>query len=103
MFSPIFRPSEVPGADVDGSVLGSPFRFTEGAARTVSCAQSLHGLFDILFFVAVDDEAFDGPTVGVVVAERFDTVVADLVDDIVFESTFREKSELFIFQSRLVL
>ena len=39
-------------------------------------------MFDILFFDA-DDEAFDGPTVGVVVAERLDTVVADFVDDIV--------------------
>jgi hypothetical protein len=39
-------------------------------------------LLDILFF-DVDDEVFDGPTVGVVVAERLDT--ADLVDDIVVD------------------
>ena len=81
LFSPIFRPSEVPVAEGDGSAVGSPFRFTEGAASTVSCAQSLHGLLDIPFFVVDDDEAFDGESVGVVVAERFDTV-ADLVDDI---------------------
>ena len=85
------RPSEVPAADVDGSALGSPFRFTAGAASTVSCAQSLHGLFDILFF-DVDDEAFDGPTVGVVVAERLDTVVADLADDIVLGELSRNRS-----------
>jgi hypothetical protein len=42
-------------------------------------------LFEMVFFV-VDAEVFDGPTVGVVVAERLDTVVADLVDDICFES-----------------
>ena len=57
----------------------------------MSCAQSLHGLFDILFFDA-DDEAFDGPTVGVVVAERLDTVVADLVDDIVVDELSRNRS-----------
>jgi len=100
LFSPIFRPSEVPGADVDGSVLGSPFRFTEGAARTVSCAQSLHGLFDIFFF-DVDDEAFDGPTVGVVVAERLDTVVVDFVEDIVVVDELSRNRDLFIFQTRL--
>jgi len=101
LFSPIFRPSEVPAADVDGSALGSPFRFTEGAARTVSCAQSLHGLFDILFFEANDDEAFDGPTVGVVVAERLDTVVVDFVEDIVVVDELSRNRDLFIFQTRL--
>jgi len=84
------RPSEVPAADVDGRILGSPFRLTDGAARTVSCAHSLHGLFEMVFFVADAEEAFEGPTVGVVVAERFDAVVADLVDDIVWCRTLEK-------------
>jgi len=91
LFSPILRPSEVPAADVDGGVLGSPFRLTEGAASTVSCAQSLHGLFEIIFFVVDAVEAFDGPTVGAVVAERLDTVVADLVADIVLSELSRNR------------
>ena len=39
----------------------------------------MHGLFETSFFVVVDVD-FDGPTVGVVVAERFETAV--LADDI---------------------
>jgi hypothetical protein len=46
----------------------------------VSCVQSLHGLFETSFF-DVEDEDFEGPTVGVVVAERLETV-AVLEDDI---------------------
>jgi hypothetical protein len=72
LFSPILRPSEVPGAD---DVSTSPLRLTAGAARTVSCAQSLHGLLSSL--VVGDDVFLEGPTVGVVVAERFDGAFVD--------------------------
>lgn len=53
---------------------GSPFRLTVGAASTVSCAQSLHGLFDTSDFFVVEEEDFVGPTVATVVAERFDDI-----------------------------
>jgi len=73
LFSPILRPSDIPPDHAPGAVEGSFFRFTDGAARTVSCAQSLHGLFGSSFFANVDDLDFEGATVAVVVAERFDT------------------------------
>jgi hypothetical protein len=57
---------------VDGE--GSPFRLTDGAARTVSCAQSLHGLFDTSDFLVVDEEDFGVATVAIVVAERLDDI-----------------------------
>ena len=49
----------------------------------MSWAQSLHSLLEVSFFVVEDDEDFEGPTVGVVVADRLEeaTVVA-LEDDI---------------------
>ena len=74
LFSPIFRPSWVSFSVVDGN--GSPFRFTDGAARMVSCAHSLHGLFETLEFFGVVDEDFLGATVGTVVAERLDDIWA---------------------------
>ena len=80
LFSPIFRPSDVPGVDEDS---GSPLRLTVGAARIVSCAQSLQGPFDVSFLVDEEEDDFDGPTVGVVVADLLDTVVADLTEDMV--------------------
>ena len=56
----------------EGAVDGSFFRFTDGAARIVSCAQSLQGPFESSFLV-VDVDFFVGPTVAVVVAERLET------------------------------
>src|SRR5436309_13148451 len=87
LFSPIFRPSEVAPDDDVGRGLKSPFRLTVGAARTVSWAQSLHGLLEISFFVVKVD--FEVPTVAVVVAERLEIVV-------VFEDIWsRNESELY--------
>ena len=56
-------------------------RLTDGAANTVSWAQSLHGLLESS--LEVDEEVFfDGPTVGIVVADRFDMgFVVDIVGD----------------------
>ena len=85
LFSPILRPSEVPGVVVDTVAEGSPLRFTDGAARTVSWAQSLHGLDETSFFIDVEEDDLEGPTVGVVVADRLETV-AVLEDDIVGRS-----------------
>jgi len=82
LFSPILRPSDVPGEDDAGAVDGSPFRFTDGAAKIVSCAQSLQGLFEMFDFPVDDGTAFDGPTVGTVIAERLETVMADLAGGI---------------------
>ena len=70
-----------------GVVDGSFFRLTAGAARTVSCAHNLQGLFGSSFFCEDDEEDFDGPTVAVVVAERFDTVTADLPVDMLLTPT----------------
>lgn len=44
----------------------------------VSCAQSLHGLFDTLEFFGVVEEDFLGATVGTVVAERLDDIWFEL-------------------------
>lgn len=41
----------------------------------------MHGPAEVAFFVEDDEPAFDGPTVGVVVADRFDAVEAGLTDD----------------------
>jgi hypothetical protein len=70
LFSPILRPSEVPGADEE---MGSPFRFTPGAARTVSWSHNLHGFVESPF-LAVEVLDLAGATVEVVVAERLDAV-----------------------------
>jgi len=96
LFSPIFLPSEVPGTDWEGIADGSFFRFTVGAARIVSWAQSLHGPFESSF-LAVDVDFFDGPTVAVVVAERLETtaVLLDMdgisgVDGVLIVASFNE-------------
>lgn len=41
----------------------------------------MHGPAEVAFFVDDEEAAFDGPTVGVVVADRFDAVEAGLTDD----------------------
>lgn len=46
----------------------------------MSWAQSLHGLFEMSFFVVVVD--FEGPTVGVVVADRLDETTVVALEDI---------------------
>ena len=56
-------------------------RLTGGAARTVSWAQSLHGLLETSFFVVVVED-FEGPTVGVVVADRFEETTVVALEDI---------------------
>lgn len=48
----------------------------------MSCAQSLHGLLETSIFVVEDDEDFEGPTVGVVVADRFEEMTVLALEDI---------------------
>jgi hypothetical protein len=48
----------------------------------VSWAQSLHGLLETSFFVVEEDEDFEGPTVGVVVADRFEEMTVVALEDI---------------------
>ena len=48
----------------------------------MSWAQSLHGLLETSFFVEDDDEDFEGPTVGVVVADRFEETTFVVLEDI---------------------
>lgn len=62
-------------------------------ARTVSCAQSLHGFVETSFFVVDDEGAFEGGTVAVVVADRFDPTV--LLDDITKSRSSSSQSLLF--------
>jgi hypothetical protein len=59
----------------------------------VSCAQSLHGFVETSFFVVDDEGAFEGDTVAVVVADRFETAV--LVDDITKIRSSPSQSLLF--------
>ena len=47
----------------------------------MSWAQSLHGLLETSFFVVVVED-FEGPTVGVVVADRFEETTVVALEDI---------------------
>lgn len=75
----------------------SPLRLTVGAARIVSCVQSLHGLFETSFLI-VEDEDFEGPTVGAVVAERLETVA--VLEDDISSTTMDDSQQLIGVQQR---
>jgi hypothetical protein len=42
---------------------------------------SLHGLFDMSVFDETELEDFDGPTIGIIIAEYLETIIT-LLDDI---------------------